>query len=247
MYREITRILLSEIREGAYVRNKRMPTEAQLSERFGVSRFTVREALRAIEEMGLISRRPGAGTTLQATEFDSRFANSISSIDDLLQYARTTRFKVRSVSTLVPGAKLTSRIGRAVEGEWRKVVGLRVTEDDGRPICLTEIYLPIELDEIVPRIGTLPVAVYQMIEETYGLRIESIEQEIEADVLTRNAANMLDADLASPALRISRRYFTAEQRLIEASVNVHPAGAYRYAMTLHREAGLEMGRRGGQV
>ncbi|MDH3236405.1 MAG: winged helix-turn-helix domain-containing protein, partial [Alphaproteobacteria bacterium] len=75
--------MLSEIRAGHYETNGRFPTEAQLSKRFRVSRFTVREALRAIEEMGLISRRPGAGTTVETTDVDARFASSISSLDDL--------------------------------------------------------------------------------------------------------------------------------------------------------------------
>ncbi len=169
-YREITHILLNEIRTGEYTQNMRFPTEAQLSERFNVSRFTVREALRAIEEMGLISRRPGAGTTVEATEVDGRFANSINSIDDLLQYARTTRFDVRSVSTVNSSRKFSAKIGCAVEGKWQKIVGVRMTEDERRPICRTEIYLPVRLQKIVPAIGTRPVAVYQMIEDTFGPR-----------------------------------------------------------------------------
>lgn len=246
-YREITRILLGEIRAGQYEANARFPTEAQLSKRFGVSRFTVREALRAVEEMGLISRRPGAGTTVETTDVDGLFASSINSLDDLLQYARATRFAVRSVSLVQPDASLSTKIGCTAGEYWHKIVGVRSAEDSEKPICLTEIYLPDGLQKIVPLIGERPVPVYQMIEENFDLQIETVAQDIAADALNARTASLFGAEPGSPALRISRRYFTADGRLIESAINVHPADAYRYMMTLRREAALAMGRRGGRV
>jgi DNA-binding GntR family transcriptional regulator len=246
-YREITQVLLGEIRAGHYEANARFPTEAQLSKRFGVSRFTVREALRAIEEMGLVSRRPGAGTTVETTDVDGRFASSINSLDDLLQYARATRFAVRSVSLVQPSAGLSAKIGCTAGEDWHKIVGVRSAEDSERPICLTEIYLPAELQKIVPLIGERPVPVYQMIEENFNLQIEKVVQDIAADTLNARTASLFGAEPGSPALRISRQYFTADARLIESAINVHPADAYRYMMTLRRQAAPSMGRRGGRV
>ena len=246
-YREITQVLLSEIRAGEYEQSARFPTEAQLSKRFGVSRFTVREALRAIEELGLISRRPGAGTTVEATDVDGRFASSINSLDDLLQYARATRFSIRSVSSIRPAAGLSAKIGCQAGEEWHKIIGVRYAEDSEKPISLTEIYLPAAVKAIVPLIGARAVPVYQMIEESFDLRIEKVTQDIAADTLNTRTASLFGAKPGSPALRISRRYFTADGRLIESAVNIHPADAYRYMMTMRREAGPAMGRRGGRV
>ena len=240
-------MLLGEIRAGKYEASTRFPTEAQLSKRFGVSRFTVREALRAIEEMGLISRRPGAGTTVEATEFDGRFASSINSLDDLLQYARATRFAIRSVSSIRPAAGLSAKIGCEPGEDWRKIVGVRFVEDEEDPIGLTEIYLPAGLKGIIPLIGERPVPVYQMIEDNSDLQIETVIQDIAADTLNTRTASLFGAEPGSPALRISRRYFTADGRLIESAINIHPAGAYRYTVTLRRAAAPAMGRRGGRV
>lgn len=47
---------------GRYVEGERLPAERELSEHFGSSRSTVREALRRLEEMGLVVRRIGSGT-----------------------------------------------------------------------------------------------------------------------------------------------------------------------------------------
>ena len=54
--------LLSDIGAGKFPVGSMLPTELELCERFEVSRFTVREALRRLHEMGLLHRRRGAIT-----------------------------------------------------------------------------------------------------------------------------------------------------------------------------------------
>src|SRR5437868_4596593 len=61
-HREISRQLLAEIAEGKYGKSARIPSEAQLVKRFGVSRPTVGRALRDLQSEGLIERRVGSGT-----------------------------------------------------------------------------------------------------------------------------------------------------------------------------------------
>ena len=63
-YRELAEELRGEILRGEF-QGRGFPTEADLCKRFSVSRFTVREALRALQADGLISRRRGSGTRIQ--------------------------------------------------------------------------------------------------------------------------------------------------------------------------------------
>jgi DNA-binding LacI/PurR family transcriptional regulator len=62
---EIARQLRAEVASGKYGAEGRLPSEAQLVKRFGVSRPTVGQALRALESEGLVSRRAGSGTYAQ--------------------------------------------------------------------------------------------------------------------------------------------------------------------------------------
>jgi LacI family transcriptional regulator len=63
----ISRELLKEIAAGRYGPGARLPSEAQLCKRFGVSRPTVGRALRELQEQGLIDRRVGSGTYVRAS------------------------------------------------------------------------------------------------------------------------------------------------------------------------------------
>jgi DNA-binding LacI/PurR family transcriptional regulator len=65
-HREISRELLTEIAGGRYGPGARLPSEAQLCRRFGVSRPTAGRALRELQEQGLVDRRVGSGTFVRA-------------------------------------------------------------------------------------------------------------------------------------------------------------------------------------
>ncbi len=63
-HREIYRTLLREILDGQYSAIQRLPSEAQLVRRFGVSRPTAARALRELQSEGVIERRVGSGSFL---------------------------------------------------------------------------------------------------------------------------------------------------------------------------------------
>jgi LacI family transcriptional regulator len=66
-HHEISRQLRAEIAAGKHVAASRLPSEAQLVRRFGVSRPTVARALRDLQQDGLIERRAGSGTYIRKT------------------------------------------------------------------------------------------------------------------------------------------------------------------------------------
>ncbi len=65
LHRAIYRELIREIEEGIYRPGDRLPSEAQLCERFGASRITVAKAIQSLQRDGLVNRRAGSGTYVQ--------------------------------------------------------------------------------------------------------------------------------------------------------------------------------------
>lgn len=62
LYKQIVRGIMGQIEEGAYRDGDKLPTEAELMERFGVSRITVRAAIKELEDAELVERTRGKGT-----------------------------------------------------------------------------------------------------------------------------------------------------------------------------------------
>ncbi len=62
LYSRASEVLKMLIQQGEYLPGDRLPSEPELSERLGISRPTLREALRQLEEERVIVRRHGVGT-----------------------------------------------------------------------------------------------------------------------------------------------------------------------------------------
>ncbi len=60
--------LHSSIQSGAYKPGDRLPSEAELGTMFAASRITVAKAVLELQRMNLVTRRPGAGTHVQAKQ-----------------------------------------------------------------------------------------------------------------------------------------------------------------------------------
>ncbi len=71
IYEEIVRQIKQLISEGQLKSGDRLPPERDLAEKFVVSRTSVREALRALESLGLIESRPGEGTFVREVSIDA--------------------------------------------------------------------------------------------------------------------------------------------------------------------------------
>src|SRR3989475_3438037 len=70
IYEEIVRQVKQLIAEGRLKSGDRLPPERELAEKFVVSRTSVREALRALESLGLIEIRAGEGTFVREMSVD---------------------------------------------------------------------------------------------------------------------------------------------------------------------------------
>ncbi|MDH7639158.1 FadR/GntR family transcriptional regulator [Sphingomonas oryzagri] len=67
LYRRVYDAIAGDIAAGCYRIGSRLPAERDLTERFGVSRPTIREAMIALELQGLVEARKGAGVFVLAT------------------------------------------------------------------------------------------------------------------------------------------------------------------------------------
>src|SRR4051794_34771836 len=67
-YRLIHQELQEQIRSGQYPSGHKMPSEAELVERFGASRLTIARAIKELQIEGLVQRRAGSGTYVRQPE-----------------------------------------------------------------------------------------------------------------------------------------------------------------------------------
>ena len=69
----VTEVLLEKIRSGEFATGTRLPAEAALAERFGVSRTVIREAVSRLKAEGLVATHQGKGTLIVGSSQSARF------------------------------------------------------------------------------------------------------------------------------------------------------------------------------
>src|SRR5688572_17361940 len=93
-YLTVAQALMQEIESGKLPVGGMLPTEAEICERFGISRYTAREAVRQLTERGIVTRRAGIGTTIRNNTVNARYTASISDPSELIAFTKQTRVQV---------------------------------------------------------------------------------------------------------------------------------------------------------
>jgi GntR family phosphonate transport system transcriptional regulator len=136
----IAATLRSEIAEGLYPSGSKIPTEAVLAKRFGVNRHTVRQALGALAQEGLVYARRGAGVFVTAIATDYPIGPRVRFHQNLTAAGRTPAKKVLLLETR--SARAAERAALALEGDALVHVYEGLSLAEGRPIALFRSVFP---------------------------------------------------------------------------------------------------------
>ena len=234
LYLQVANALRDEIVSGEFPVGALLPTEDKLCERFSVSRYTVREALRLLREDRLVSSRRGAGTVVIPPGAPGSDAREVMSIDDLVAFATGTRFAIESIRTVTLDKKLAARTGLPQGEEWLEVVGLRRSEEDQAPVCRTEYYINRAFAAVGRILQRHTGPIFPLIEDLFGQTIVEVQQKIAATLISPALADELDVAEDSAALEVRRSYRTAEGKVAQVTINTHPADRFQHSMTMRR-------------
>ena len=226
LYAALAALLARDIEEGKYPPSSILPSEKELTERYGVSRQTVRQALRTVREQGLISSHAGVGTIVRELVGRQTRFSSVNSIEDLLQFVGNTEMHAVSLSEVTVDQQLARQLECKEGLVLSEVAFLRKTPGSELPISYIRIYTHprFAAAQVTPPVSNTPI--YKNIERLFGVRVHEVRQDISATVLDAPLARTLHAKPGDPALQIKRFYYDANGTLVQTSISDYPADRY---------------------
>ncbi len=239
-YQEIADELLGDIATGKVAVGSMLPTELELCDRFDVSRFTVREALRRLHDMGLLHRRRGSGTVVRAQEPQAAFVQTLSSMSALLQYPPGIQIRVVKSQSITADAEQARLLNCKTGRKWERIGCVRWIEGPETPISWTDLYVLPRYKSVVNLIGGDSKPAFEHLIDEFGETVTNVRVEMSASSVTAEMSEALAVDPGTPAMTIVRRYTGNRDRTFEVSVTVHPEGRFTYAMDMEREWGVRL-------
>lgn len=226
-YRQVREILAREIASGIFPVGGRFPTETELRARFGVSRHTVREALRQLQDEGVLYRHRGLGTVVCGMP-QPVYSQTFTNLSELQSYAAEATLDVESKNVLTVRAALADRLGCPVGRRWLHVSGTRTLLGHLKPLCWTDMFFAEPYIQFRDELNGGAEPQYQVLQRLTGVTVSDVEQQITALEITADIAERLDCEPGSPGMMVRRRYFDNSIEPFEISVGLYPADRYAY-------------------
>jgi GntR family transcriptional regulator len=222
---EVADSIRRQIAEGKLLVGSRLPPEPELAEERGVSRATLREALKTLEREGLVLRRQRLGTTILARPAVSHPLQRNGGVRELIEASgRTHAIRDAEIRFVAASQRVASALELA-DGHLIAVLE-RVRTADGTPVVLTVDHLDARVVEaasgaLVPDVSFYDwLATHCSIEVTHGV----------ADLMPVAAfgdvAQRLEVDEGTPLLKLEQRDFTAVGSPVLYSEELHVADAF---------------------
>lgn len=229
LYQVIAESLIEKIERGDFVVGDLLSSEAQLCTEYGVSRHTVREAIRALAGLGLVDAQPGVGTKVISRRVGS-YVQTLKEISDLTDYVSETKRRVLVTETRLAKDVQVALPG-AADAQWKMFEAVRYMTNTDVVIAWTQVFVLPKYGEVLEQV-TDNVLVYSLIEKEFGIRTERLRQSITAVATPKDAAIHLGVEAGSPALGMLREYISADNEVYEVSWSIHPSERYQHKMEL---------------
>lgn len=232
LYHQLKASLMKDIDAGRWRPGEQLPTEDALIERFQVSKITVRQALRDLQQLGYIRREQGRGTFVQGPPLEEGPRDLKSFTAEMQGHGLTATSRVLEQGLIDAQADIASCLNI---GEGDRVFRLqRLRFADGEPMGLQTAYVPAKLAPGIERLSFTDASLYEILAARFGLYPASARETHKAVAVPEDAAPLLRVPAGSPALRAERLTSLADGRPLECVHSIMRGDRYKVVLDLSR-------------
>ncbi|OQM46138.1 phosphonate metabolism transcriptional regulator PhnF [Anoxybacillus sp. UARK-01] len=231
IYYQLEQGIKEMIEKGQLQPGEMIPSEREWSERYDISRMTVRQAINNLVNDGYLVRQRGKGTFVATKKIEQPLKGLTSFSEDMRARGMEPGTKVLSFGTIPASSSLAGQLHVSEEEEVYEVRRLRLA--DQLPIALEIAYVPCSL---VPHLTEEIVSgsFYEFIEQKQLLTIRSATQILEASVARKVEADLLQIKEGAPVLLIQRNSYLENGQPLEVVKSVYRADRYKFMIEMER-------------
>ncbi len=232
MVQSTRRSLGDEIRRGIFPPASRLPAERELSVTLGVSRSTLRQALAALEDEGLIARSAQRGWFV-ARQTIGEPPSTLQSFTEMAT-ARGLRPTADVLEQSVRPATLDEADQLGIAPAAPVIHLERLRGMDGTPVCVDTVVLVHARAEALVDLDLHDASLYRALEEHCGISVYRSAYSVQAVGADSRLSALLHVEPGSPVLVGRETAYTADGVPVLVGVNYYRGDAYRFEADLYR-------------
>jgi GntR family transcriptional regulator len=231
-YQQLADLLRREISErGAQREVFQLPSENELAERHGITRATVRHALRVLEQDGWIYRQKGVGSFAAIRRVEHELTHLVSTTEDMLRRGWPLTTRLVSLQRIQAAPYVAHAVEVPDGAPVYELCRLRLVDDE--PLSLQTAYLPCELCPSLED-NDLTNSLYGLLETRYDLRLWTGKEILRARCAASLEADLLRVKEDTPVMYMERTTYAANGAAVEYLESVWRGDRYDFKVTLSR-------------
>ena len=231
LYLRVIEKLKSDIEDGVYTEGDKLPSEFELAKQLGVSRATLREALRILDEENVVTRKHGVGTFVNGKPKFSSGIEQLSSVTDMINQAG-----MKSGTVF-----LSSASGRVSEEEQKMfncredeslLVLERIRTANGEPVvyCVDSV-----LEKYLPgNISFREESIFNILEDHSAIRIMYAVSYIEPLGYHERISPLLQCEPETDLLVLKQMHYDENDRPVLYSLNYFKSNKFSFHVMRRR-------------
>jgi GntR family transcriptional regulator len=233
LYHQVKTLILREIEAGQWRPEDRLPSEDELADRFGVSKITVRQAMRELAQLGYVRREQGRGTFVQRPPLIEGPRRLTSFSEEMRRQGVQASSEVLEQGTVAASADVASILGIHEDEPVFRLRRLRLA--DGDPMGVQTTYIPAPLVPGIGELGFAKASLYDVLGAHYNLVPASAHETHFAFAVGGEDAALLRIAEGSPVMGAELVARLADGRALEYVRSVMRADRYKIVLDLVRQ------------
>jgi GntR family transcriptional regulator len=232
LYHQIQQRLLEQIQSGELQQGKPLPSIQQIAAQMGVSQMTVRQAVRALIELGVIYSRQGKGTFVSGIKLERDFRQVLSFTEEALARGSRPSSKVLLFRIQSPSFEVKETLHLSDD---EKVFALRrVRYGDLVPMGIELSCLPVRLCPGLLQTFDPTTSLYEELAEQYGIQLMVTDEVVEVGIANADDQRLLEIAPQSPVFLFTRVSYLENGMPAEYVQSVYRGDRYKVVNRLMR-------------
>ena len=218
LYAQIVEQLHQDIEHGMFNQNGRLPTEEELSSKYGVSRITIRRAVDELVNQGLVEKKQGKGTFIRAPKMTRRLSGLMSFTEMCAANGLTASARILEAGISTPEQSYVREMLGIKPGEPAvRIRRLRYAGD--RPLVLEDNFYPMEYAYLLS-IDLENDSTYRYLREEKGIELKRSGMRLSIVRADAKLAKLLQVARNTPQLEMKGCVVRLDGQIVHTSFQV---------------------------